>query len=373
MSGSPNPVTRKRVYDLIYQRGKISKQDIAYELKLSLPTVTQHLQNLENAQLICRSGSFASTGGRKAQIISCIYNARIAVGLEIRRHTFSIAAIDLLGSPIRTQHYQVPFHNEESYFSMVSEELLTFLEQIDYPASSILGVGVVLQGLISSDGQLVTYGKILNCTGLSIRSFTRYLPYPCTMIHDAEAAATMELWDHPERKNAIFFHIRDNLSGALIVNGKFLKGCELKSGVFEHMTIIPDGPPCYCGKRGCMETCCSTTALLLPEETLDDFFAHLREGDAAYRKRWDKYLSYLAIAIDNLHMVIDYDIILGGTIAPYINDDDIEILLNRIKNTSAFPTERHYISTAVNAAMPIACGAALPYIKNFLKHLESNG
>ena len=39
MNGSPNPVTRKRIYDLIYQKEKISKQDIAYELKLSLPTV----------------------------------------------------------------------------------------------------------------------------------------------------------------------------------------------------------------------------------------------------------------------------------------------------------------------------------------------
>ena len=369
MNGSPNPVTRKRIYDLIYQKEKISKQDIAYELKLSLPTVTQNLLSLENAQLINRGGSFASTGGRKAQVISCNYNARIAIGLEIRRHTFSIAAIDLLGTPIRTQQYLVPFTNEEPYFSLVSKELLTFIEQLDYPSFSILGVGIVLQGLISSDGRLVTYGKILDCTGLSIESFTKHLPYPCTMIHDAEAAATMELWNHPERKNAIFFHIRDNLSGALIVNGKFLKGCELKSGVFEHMTVIPDGPPCYCGKRGCMETCCSTTALLLPNETLEDFFRHLRDGIGSYQERWTKYLSYLAIAIDNLHMVIDYDIILGGTIAPYISENDIEILLTRIRNTSAFPTERHYISTAVNAKIPIACGAALPYIKNFLKHL----
>lgn len=65
MNGSPNPVTRKRIYDLIYQKEKISKQDIAYELKLSLPTVTQNLLSLENAQLINRGGSFASTGGRK--------------------------------------------------------------------------------------------------------------------------------------------------------------------------------------------------------------------------------------------------------------------------------------------------------------------
>ena len=49
------------------------------------------------------------------------------------------------------------------------------------PADHILRVGIVLQGLISSDGARVTYGKILNCTGLTVDSFTKIsavsLPY----------------------------------------------------------------------------------------------------------------------------------------------------------------------------------------------------
>lgn len=73
MNGQLNPITRKRVYELIYKTQRISKQDIAYQLTLSLPTVSQQLQSLEASGLIERNGSFASTGGRKAQIISCIY------------------------------------------------------------------------------------------------------------------------------------------------------------------------------------------------------------------------------------------------------------------------------------------------------------
>ena len=99
MNGQPNPITRKRVYELIYKTQRISKQDIAYQLTLSLPTVSQQLQSLEASGLIERNGSFASTGGRKAQIISCIYDARISIGIEIRLHTLSMAAIDLRGTP----------------------------------------------------------------------------------------------------------------------------------------------------------------------------------------------------------------------------------------------------------------------------------
>ena len=52
------------------------------------------------------------------------------------------------------------------------------------------------------------------------------------------------------KKCNILSYTGENLSGALIVNGKFLKGSEVKAVFFEHMTIIPDGKPCYCGKRG---------------------------------------------------------------------------------------------------------------------------
>ena len=136
------------------------------------------------------------------------------------------------------------------------------------------------------------------------------------------------------------------------------------------MTIIPDGKPCYCGKRGCMETCCSVSALLEWDETLEDFFLHLRKKEHSYEERWLSYLSALTIAIDNLHMVIDYDVILGGSIAPYITDNDIDLLLSKIQKASAFPTDRHFISTASCAGIPIACGAALPYIRKFLESLD---
>ena len=331
MNGQPNPITRKRVYELIYKTQRISKQDIAYQLTLSLPTVSQQLQSLEASGLIERNGSFASTGGRKAQIISCIYDARISIGIEIRLNTLSMAAIDLRGTLLHTIQYAVPFSNTPDYFELLGEKLTHFLTSLAYPSSSILGIGIVLQGLISADGKTVTYGKILNCTGLTVRAISKYLPFPCTMIHDAEAAATLELWQQPEKKNAIFFHIRENLSGALIVNGKFLKGCEL---------------------------------------TLEDFFLHLRKKEHSYEERWLSYLSALTIAIDNLHMVIDYDVILGGSIAPYITDNDIDLLLSKIQKASAFPTDRHFISAASCAGIPIACGAALPYIRKFLESLD---
>ena len=103
---------------------------------------------------------------------------------------------------------------------------MEFIGQLPVTPDRILGIGIVLQGLISTDGTQVAYGKILGCTGLTINVFTDHLPYPCQFMHDAEAATLDELWQSPSLDNAIYIHIRSNMSGAIIVNRESLKGTE---------------------------------------------------------------------------------------------------------------------------------------------------
>ena len=62
-------INRSRVFKLISSCDKISKQDIANELSMSLPTVTQNLNELLEMGLISNNGSFVSTVGRRARAI----------------------------------------------------------------------------------------------------------------------------------------------------------------------------------------------------------------------------------------------------------------------------------------------------------------
>jgi N-acetylglucosamine repressor len=356
----------KNVLEFIHRRRKTSKQEIAVQLGLSRPTVSQIVRELMERGLVAQKGSFESTGGRKADALVFLPRARIAVGVELLRESFEIVAIDLYGEIVLSKMQVIPFSDSPDYVRCVCRAINRFIEDLPVEKERVLGVNMVLQGLISSDGELVTYGKILNCTGMSIRQFKPYLRYPCGMVHDGEAAATVELWFSRDIVNAIFVHIRYNMSGALIIGGKFLKGNELKSGVFEHMTIVPDGKPCYCGKRGCVDTCCTLQALLKPGEAVDHFFSALRGGGAEENARWDEYLHYLATAIDNLHMMMDYDVILGGILGCFLVREDIDRLHRLVSARTAFPTERRFIRIAATAALPIAIGAALPYIIHYL-------
>ena len=86
---------QKAVLDFIYRRRKTSKLEIATELRMSRPTVSQNLQELERLHLIEKNGSFASTGGRRAEAITFVAAAHIALGLEILMDSYEVVAINL--------------------------------------------------------------------------------------------------------------------------------------------------------------------------------------------------------------------------------------------------------------------------------------
>ena len=353
----------------IYENESSQQQVLCELLHLSRPTVINLIRECSEEGLIEKSGYYESTGGRKANAIVFIPDSKISIGVELLQDSYEITAIDLYGNTICTAWYEIGFVNEDSYFRNICNNITHFINGNKIDHKKILGVGIVLQGLISADGTTVTYGKILNCTGLHISVFTDHLPYPCKFFHDAEAAAQFELWSHPSLKDFIYLNIRSHLSGALIVNRSSLKGTDLKSGVFEHMTLIPNGRPCYCGRRGCMETYCSTQPLIDVTGHLHTFFEELRKGNRTCQECWNTYLLNLAAAINNLGMFIDYPVLIGGTLSPYLTEEDIDTLHRYASEKSAFPTEQRFIRQGQNQKALRCEGAAISYVKEYLHEI----
>lgn len=360
---------KKNILDYIYSQKKTTPHLISKDLHLSRPTVAQILKEFIEEDIIMITGHGESTGGRKPNIYAFHAQKKAAIGVELRIDYFDLVASDLYGNMLKYERLSYPFSYTKEYFNFICEKINNFIEGLQISSDQILGISIALQALISYDGKQVVYGKILDCTGLNIDSFQCRLSYPCTFTHDAESAANQELWLDSSVKNAIFFNIHDNLSGAVIINGSFFRNGQLKSGVFEHMTLVPDGLPCYCGKKGCMNKYCSTTGFLKPEEDIDFFFTKLRENKPSYRKRWIHYLNHLAVAIDNLHMIIPSDVILGGILAQYLVEEDIHTLQQIVHERSAFPMEEQYIKISKSVQLPLALGATIPMIKKHLSHI----
>lgn len=223
-----------------------------------------------------------------------------------------------------------------------------------------------IQALVSSDGSVVTYGEILGCTGLSIEPFSSLLGYPCRFIHDAECTAMVDLWKNPGLKDFIYLSVGRHLGSTVIINGDFHSGENGKSGIIEHMILVPGGRPCCCGKMGCVQSYCSLTALLEDKDSPESFFEQRRAGNQEYEKRFKTFLGHLADTIHNLHMVMDIPVILGGPLSSCLEARDMEYLARSVASQAILPMDESHIRQGSETSCMISAGAAMPFIREFL-------
>ena len=362
-------INRSKIYQYIYRSKLTSKLQIVQDLQMGLSTVSQNLNLLENEGLIEKNGYFDSTGGRKANAIQIVSDFRISIGVGILKNMFHITAIDLYGNTIYTDTIPLTYSNTAAYYQQITDKVKDFIDKNQYPENKILGVSIATQGITSPDNTTVIYGNIMNNTGMRLKDFSRHLPYPCHLEHDSKSAAFLELWNHPELDSAVVLLLNRNLGGAIITNHQIHQGRSMHSGTIEHICVNPDGPLCYCGNRGCLETYCSANSLEQASGmTIKEFFPLLREKKSPQLIQiWEDYLKHLAFAMKNLNLVIDAPIIISGYLAPYFTEDDTDYLLRQINSMTPFELKEEQILVGTHGQYTPAIGAALFYVKEFIQ------
>lgn len=361
-------INRSKIYQYIYRNKLTSKLQIVQDLQMGLSTVSQNLNLLENEGLIEKNGYFASTGGRKANAIQIVSDFRISIGVGILKNMFHITAIDLYGNTICIDTIPLTYSNTAAYYQQITDKVKDFIAKNQYPEDKILGVSIATQGITSPDNTTVIYGNIMNNTGMRLKDFSRHLPYPCHLEHDSKSAAFLELWNHPELDSAVVLLLNRNLGGAIITNHQIHQGRFMHSGTIEHICINPDGPLCYCGNRGCLETYCSANSLeQAGGMTIKEFFPLLREKKSPQLIQiWEDYLNHLAFAMKNLNLVIDAPIIISGYLAPYFTEEDTDYLLEQINSMTPFELEEEQLLVETHGQYTPAIGAALFYVEEFI-------
>lgn len=362
-------INKSKVYQYIYNKKVTSKLQIVQDLQMGLSTVSQNLTLLEQDGLIEKSGFFESTGGRKANAIQVVSDFKISIGIGILKNMFHITAVDLYGNAFYTDTIPLPYSHTPEYYKQVTDKVKDFIHSNHYEEEKILGVSIATQGITSLDHTSILYGNIMDNTVMKLEDFSRHLPYPCYMEHDSKSAAFLELWNHPDLDSAVVFLLNRNLGGAIITNHQIHQGSSMHSGTIEHICINPEGPLCYCGNRGCLETYCSANSLeQAAGMPIKEFFPLLRQKNTPQLTQiWEDYLNHLAFAMRNLNLIIDAPIIISGYLAPYFTEDDITYLAEHINATAPFALSKDKIFVGTNGQYTPAIGAALYYVKQFIQ------
>jgi fructokinase len=227
-------------------------------------------------------------------------------------------------------------------------------------------VGVGIPGAISPATGLI---KNANSTWLIGRTLaedlSQALGRPVRLANDANCFALSEATDGAAAGAAVVFGviIGTGTGGGLVVNGRIIAGANAVAGEWGHNPMpAPEdderpGPPCYCGRSGCIETFLSGPALARDYIALggDDTSAaeiagRADRGDRRARACLDRYERRFARAIASIINVVDpHVIVLGGGLSnitglydrvpalwgPYVFSDRVDTRLVRAKHGDA--------------------------------------
>ncbi|MEI7751945.1 MAG: ROK family protein [Candidatus Omnitrophota bacterium] len=209
------------------------------------------------------------------------------------------------------------------------EEILTSVRQIfpEFKLSSkdILGIGIGAPGAVNSKtGVLPRSPNLAGWAGIPIvRIFRNKFKLPIYLANDANAAALGEWVFGAGRKmkNLIYITVSTGVGGGLILNGQLYEGAGFVAGEIGHISVVPEGRKCKCGRRGCLEAYASGTAIA-------HFYNELKKkkvkgakevglaassGDKVAIESYRKAAYYLGIGLANLMNVLNPEaIVIGG-------------------------------------------------------------
>jgi len=262
----------------------------------------------------------------------------VVLGIDIGGAQIKAGMVDEKGAILASRTIPTP-NDLESLLPSLHDAIEWLLEATAHPA----GVGVGCKGIINPDSTQVEIlpGTLHFLEGVRL---TDLVGMPADVPVFADNAARVALagemvWGAARGlQNALMLTLGLGVGGAVLANGQVLRGHAGVAGHLGHMTIEPDGPPCACGNRGCLETvfsaraiegeawaavhrgCSSTLTQLFrghPQlATCRTIFQAAREGDELCQSIVSRAIGRLAAAIAGLLHVFDPElVIIGGHVA----------------------------------------------------------
>lgn len=357
-AGLMSRATDSRQSAILYQlwkEGPVSRGALAELMDLNLPTVSAIVADLIKSGQVIEEGFATSTGGRKAQLLDVNPALGGVVALEFSSRGVLSASSDMKGRlhnhVIRPMHG--PLDREaviEAIIDAVEDQRL-FLKEDE--GLEMARIGLVISGLIDeAKGVSVSFPR-----------FEQWSNVPIAQILGDRFKVPVDLAGHVvgttlaesifgrfrEKKNFLYVHLGPGLACGMVIDGLVYRGSKPTVGEFGHITVDDDGPICYCGNYGCLETVASDWALVqqteaalaegvqtqIPEHVDDSgkitpaaIFQAAEMGDRLASNLIDKAGHYIGTALASVVNMLAPEAIIFGSMT-----EDGERLIKSIQHT----------------------------------------
>ena len=365
-NGALKKANQKSVFMFIYESGQATMKEIALGLNLSFPTVMQNLKDLIAKNLIEPGDMVDSTGGRRARAYVVNAQACYTLGLDVTNDNISLVILDMNAQTVHHTRRACKFEDRKTYYDTVGQFVVQSINAAPVDQMRIMGMGIAVPAIVDESGDFTTNADPLGRKSIALESFKEFIPYPCRLYNDANAGGYAEFWTKEKdaankKKSMIYLSVSDTVGGSIMIEDLIYPGEHQHSAEFGHMTLVPNGKPCYCGQLGCAYAYINTKILSdMAGGQLHTFFEGL-QYNLEYQRAWEEYLMYLTLTISNIHKAFDCDLVIGGYLARYVQQD-LEDLRMRVAKKNIFDGSGDYIRDCLHDREAAAVGAALSYL-----------
>jgi predicted NBD/HSP70 family sugar kinase len=259
-----NRILKRQIINYLDSTGSVTIAELAKELNISAPKITNLVAELMEDGLIKDYGKEDSTGGRRASLYGLVSDACYFIGVDIKRYYINIGLLDFKKNLVTIKE-KIPYTLEnsvESYNQLITI-INSFIEEAPTEKQKILGMCINLSG------------RVNHTTGYSY-SFFHFHEEPLSQTiekeigirtfieNDSKAMAYGEFCGGvvSKEKNVLFVNMDYGVGLGILIDGKVFYGKSGFSGEFGHIPFFNNEIICHCGKKGCLETEASGYALL---------------------------------------------------------------------------------------------------------------
>jgi len=261
----------------------------------------------------------------------------VYIGVDVGATKILVGAVTPAGRILSSRRFRMEHETQERTLQSIHLALETFMQDWNGLLPRAIGIGLVGQ----IDPLTGTWLEALNLpiespVPLAGQVHPRY-GLPVALDNDVHAATLAELrWGIGTQSNDfIYLNIGTGVAAGLVFGGHLLRGAKNYAGELGHMVIQPDGVPCPCGRRGCLEAIASGGGILgrvrdeignYPDSILHSFkesltteqiFTATDAGDTLATKISNDAIQALGIALANLVNLFNPEWIVygGGTLS----------------------------------------------------------
>jgi predicted NBD/HSP70 family sugar kinase len=386
---------KKLIIELYRSKDVLSVTKIASQIRLSRTTVMKINDELLEEGIIEEAGKGASTdeGGKKPSLYRFNAKKKLILAFHVKYESIQFSIFDLTYRELIKD--EIAIQKNES-FSEISNKMRIILDhntsnkQNDYP---FLACMVAIHGNVDSEHGICIYSTHFPSWGIYSNfrdQLTNVLEIKCPIYIDNwiryKAYGESRLGIARDHESVVLIDAGwHGVVAGILIGGNIYPGKHFLSGEIGHITINPhDKEPCECGNTGCFEQVISEKRVLTaiqkrmqdypdsvlnsPDKKLDlhSVFQAADEGDFLARSCLDEIIYWFALAISNIIMFFDPEIILvEGDYAS--NCRYLEMGIDKRVNDLSLPRLTRKISIIFNngESVPTLKGAAILGVDKF--------